>query len=64
MTLNSGQTIAALWNGSAGTSGNVVTVKPVGWNSTIAAGKSASFGFTASAPSGNVSNPSISCSTP
>ncbi|NVI92975.1 endo-1,4-beta-xylanase [Actinomadura sp. BRA 177] len=64
MTMNSGQSIAALWNGTPSTSGNVVTVKPVGWNSTLAAGKSASFGFTASAPSGNVSNPSITCSAP
>ncbi|MFG2021531.1 endo-1,4-beta-xylanase [Actinomadura geliboluensis] len=64
MTMNSGQTISALWNGTPTTSGNVVTVKPVAWNSTLAAGTSASFGFTAGAPSGNVANPSITCSAP
>ncbi|TDB94272.1 endo-1,4-beta-xylanase [Actinomadura sp. 7K534] len=64
LTMNSGQDIQALWNGTPTRNGNVVTVKPAGWNSNLAAGASASFGFTASAPNGDVSDPALACSTP
>jgi endo-1,4-beta-xylanase len=46
LTLPSGQQLASTWNGTATTSGQVVTVRPVGWNSSVAAGASTSFGFT------------------
>lgn len=64
LTMRPGQQVAALWNGRPSTNGDVVTVKPMNWNSTLAAGTSASFGFTVSAPAGNVSDPGLACSTP
>ncbi|GAA2262113.1 endo-1,4-beta-xylanase [Actinomadura luteofluorescens] len=64
LTMGSGQQISGLWNGTPSTSGNVVTVKPVGWNASLAPGASASFGFTVSAPSGNQAAPALTCSSP
>ncbi|TQM70894.1 endo-1,4-beta-xylanase (glycosyl hydrolase family 10) [Actinomadura hallensis] len=64
LTMNSGQEIQALWNGTPTRNGNVVTVKPAGWNANLAPGASASFGFTAGAPNGDVSDPGLACSTP
>jgi endo-1,4-beta-xylanase len=64
VTLGSGQRIGALWNGTPSTNGSVVTVKPVNWNSTLAAGASASFGFTVETQGGNASAPSVTCTSP
>jgi endo-1,4-beta-xylanase len=61
MTMGSGQRIVALWNGTPSTSGNVVTVKPVNWNARLAAGASASFGFTVETAGGNAADPSVTC---
>ncbi|WP_328352848.1 cellulose binding domain-containing protein [Streptomyces sp. NBC_00445] len=44
----SGQTISQLWNADHTQSGSAVTAKNVGWNGTVAAGSSVSFGFTGS----------------
>ncbi|WP_328500910.1 cellulose binding domain-containing protein [Streptomyces sp. NBC_00457] len=43
-----GQTISQLWNADHTQSGSAVTAKNVGWNGTVAAGSSVSFGFTGS----------------
>ncbi|MEU3094682.1 glycoside hydrolase family 11 protein [Streptomyces sp. NPDC006967] len=51
LTFAGNQTIVSLWNGTAGRSGNVVTVTPAGHHRTLGAGQSTSFGFTASGPS-------------
>ncbi|TDC78953.1 endo-1,4-beta-xylanase [Actinomadura sp. 7K507] len=64
LTMNSGQDVAALWNGRPTENGSTVTVKPAGWNSSLAPGASASFGFTVNAPDGNVSDPGLACDTP
>ncbi|MER5526374.1 cellulose binding domain-containing protein [Streptomyces sp. NPDC002677] len=41
-----GQTVGQLWNADWTQSGATVTAKNVGWNGTVAAGSSVSFGFT------------------
>ncbi|MFE9775292.1 cellulose binding domain-containing protein [Streptomyces sp. NPDC005931] len=46
LTLPSGRQVAAVWNGTPSTSGQVVTVRPVGWNSALGAGASTGFGCT------------------
>jgi endoglucanase len=57
-TLNSGQTISQLWNGTLTTSGTQVTVKSLAWNSALKAGESTAFGFSASGAS---ATPQLSC---
>ncbi|WP_210582438.1 cellulose binding domain-containing protein [Streptomyces sp. GESEQ-4] len=47
-TFPNGQTISRLWNADHTQSGSAVTAKNVGWNGTVAAGSSVSFGFTGS----------------
>jgi hypothetical protein len=48
--LPAGTTISSLWNGDYTVAGQTVTVKPAGWNATIAPGASVQVGFvTASA---------------
>ncbi|MDO0937933.1 cellulose binding domain-containing protein [Streptomyces sp. DG2A-72] len=47
-TFPNGQTIAQLWNADHTQSGSAVTAKNLGWNGTVAAGSSVSFGFTGS----------------
>ncbi|MFE9025238.1 cellulose binding domain-containing protein [Streptomyces iakyrus] len=42
-----GQKLTQAWNAEAAQSGSAVTAKNVGWNGTVAAGSSVSFGFTA-----------------
>ncbi|WP_329539730.1 glycoside hydrolase family 11 protein [Streptomyces sp. NBC_01358] len=61
VTLAGRQTVTSLWNGTSSRSGNVLTVTPVGYNRTLGAGQSTSFGFTVSGPSSP--SPSVgSCS--
>ncbi|MFI1422020.1 cellulose binding domain-containing protein [Streptomyces sp. NPDC020731] len=48
-----GQKISQLWNASHTQSGPAVTVRNADWNGTVAAGSSASFGFTASRSAAN-----------
>ncbi|MCL2550952.1 MAG: cellulose binding domain-containing protein [Actinomycetia bacterium] len=43
--LPAGTTISSLWNGDYTVSGQTVTVKPAGWNATIAPGASVQVGF-------------------
>jgi hypothetical protein len=47
-TFPDGQKVAQAWNAEASQSGSAVSAKNVGWNGTVAAGSSVSFGFTAS----------------
>ncbi|KGM12880.1 chitin-binding protein [Cellulomonas bogoriensis 69B4 = DSM 16987] len=57
LNLSSGGSIQNLWNGSQSGTGSSVTVSNVGWNGSLGAGQTASYGFlgTGSAPS------SVSC---
>ncbi|MDX2822344.1 cellulose binding domain-containing protein [Streptomyces ipomoeae] len=43
-----GQTISQMWNADHTQSGSAATAKNVGWNGSVAAGSSVSFGFTGS----------------
>nr|PPQ62694.1 1,4-beta-xylanase [Streptomyces sp. QL37] len=61
VTVPSPQKVSAVWNGTATTSGNVMTVKPA-WNGTLAAGTSTSFGFTVTT-NGNTSAPAVGACT-
>ncbi|MBC9728342.1 cellulose binding domain-containing protein [Streptomyces sp. TRM68367] len=45
-----GQKISQMWNAEHTQSGASVTAKNVGWNGTVAAGSSVTFGFTGSGP--------------
>ncbi|MDI1462505.1 endo-1,4-beta-xylanase [Catellatospora sp. KI3] len=64
-TLPAGHTITGSWNGAVTVSGQNVTVKPVGWNATVAPGASVSFGFQVSRPSGNTATAGgFACTTP
>ncbi|GHD23351.1 cellulose binding domain-containing protein [Streptomyces galbus] len=47
-TFADGQKVSQVWNAEHTQSGAAVTVRNVGWNATVAAGSSVSFGFTAS----------------
>jgi hypothetical protein len=47
-TFADGQKVSQLWNAEHTQSGSAVTVKNTGWNATVAAGSSVSFGFTGS----------------
>ncbi|MQY10535.1 Endo-1,4-beta-xylanase B [Streptomyces sp. RB5] len=61
VTFGSNQTVSAVWNGTPSWSGNVMTVTPAGWNGTLSAGQTASFGFTVNGS--NTAAPSVgSCS--
>jgi cellulase/cellobiase CelA1 len=57
-TLPSGQTVSQIWNATVTVSGGIVRVTGSGWNGTIAAGGTVSFGFigtstgTAAKPTG------------
>ncbi|RPF19571.1 cellulase family glycosylhydrolase [Myceligenerans xiligouense] len=46
-TLPSGTSIGSLWNADHSVSGSTVTASDMGWNGTLSAGQSTSFGFTA-----------------
>ena len=60
-TLDSGQSITQLWNGTLTTSGSAVTVHNAGYNGSIPASGSTTFGFTAN---GSSSTPSLTCTSP
>jgi chitin-binding protein len=57
-----GQTLAQVWNGTATTSGSLVTVKNASWNGTVAAGSYVTFGFLGSGTAPATVN-NLSCST-
>ncbi|WP_447008498.1 cellulose binding domain-containing protein [Saccharothrix isguenensis] len=53
-----GQTVTSLWNGRWTQTATSVSVDDVGWNGTLAAGASGSFGYVAS---GATSTPELTC---
>jgi poly(3-hydroxybutyrate) depolymerase len=59
-TLDSGQAITQVWNGTLSSSGSTVAVRNVSYNGSLAAHASTTFGFLAN---GSPSSPSISCAT-
>ncbi|WP_199440477.1 cellulose binding domain-containing protein [Umezawaea beigongshangensis] len=61
VTVPGGMTVDQAWNASTSQSGDVVTATDVGWNATLAAGGSASFGFTGTV-GGTYAAPTVSCS--
>lgn len=60
-TLANGEAVTQLWNGALTTDGQNVTVKNAGYNGSLAAGGSTSFGFLAN---GTPSAPALSCTSP
>ncbi|MDH6223863.1 MULTISPECIES: endo-1,4-beta-xylanase [Streptomyces] len=61
LTMASGTSITALWNGVHTTSGSTVTVKNQSWNGSLAAGASTTFSFTVNG--GNAAPAVGACST-
>ncbi|MDT0566871.1 cellulose binding domain-containing protein [Streptomyces sp. DSM 3412] len=47
-TFPDGQSVSQLWNATHTQTGSAVTARNIGWNGTVAAGSSVSFGFTGS----------------
>jgi chitin-binding protein len=62
-TFNNGQTITQIWSGVLTTSGSLQTVKPMSYNTTIAAGASTSFGFLANTTGTNTIS-GLTCTSP
>jgi chitin-binding protein len=60
LTLPSGQTVTQVWNGTATTSGQTVTVKNANYNGSLGGGASTTFGYLANL-SGNLTAPTVSC---
>lgn len=56
--LAGGQAIGQIWNGTLSVSGSSVTVRNVGWNGSLPANGTATFGFVASGPP---SAPALTC---
>ncbi|MFI6735211.1 cellulose binding domain-containing protein [Nonomuraea sp. NPDC050451] len=56
-----GQSVSSLWNGTQSVSGSAVTVRNASYNGSIAAGASATFGFTAN---GTAATPTATCTSP
>jgi cellulase/cellobiase CelA1 len=59
-TFANGQTINQAWNATVTSSGASVLAQNVSWNGALAAGASASFGFTASSGATNTA-PTLTC---
>ena len=57
-TLTAGQSLSSVWNGISSTVGSAVTVKNADYNGTLAAGRTTTFGFTAS---GSPGVPTMTC---
>jgi chitin-binding protein len=62
--LPDGETITSSWNGTLSQAGSLATVRSASWNSQLAAGAGASFGFTANETSAPGAPTSISCQSP
>jgi cellulase/cellobiase CelA1 len=64
-TLPAGHTVTGWWNAALTTNGQTVTAHGVGYNSTLAPGAVAEWGFQASRPNGNAALPgSATCTSP
>ncbi|MEO3810600.1 cellulase family glycosylhydrolase [Sphaerisporangium sp. B11E5] len=57
-TLPSGHTVTGSWNAGVTTSGSALTARNAGYNGTVAAGQTASFGFQGGRPDGSTTLPS------
>ncbi|WP_433824669.1 cellulase family glycosylhydrolase [Actinoplanes sp. CA-015351] len=62
-TWPSGQRFSSTWNASVTTSGETVTARSLGYNGSLAAGASTSWGFTGTFTSTNTA-PVVTCTTP
>jgi len=62
--LANGETINSAWNGTLSQAGSLATVRATDWNRTLAAGGSASFGFTANQTGSPTAPTSITCQSP
>jgi predicted alpha/beta hydrolase len=60
-TLDNGETINQVWNGTVSTSGSSVTVRNVSYNSSLQPSASITFGFLAN---GTPSAPTLTCTSP
>ena len=60
-TLGSGQTITQVWNGMLSASGSAVAVSNAGYNGSVPAAGSTTFGFIAN---GTPSTPALTCTSP
>jgi hypothetical protein len=56
--LTTGQSLSSVWNGVSSTTSGTVTVKNADYNGTLAAGRTTTFGFTAT---GSPGTPSLTC---
>ena len=63
-TFANGQTISQIWSGQLTTSGAAVTVRNVGYNGSLGAGGSTTFGFLATWNNSVNAVPSLSCTSP
>jgi len=64
-TLPAGHTVTGSWNATLTTSGQTVTARSMGYNGTLAAGASTSFGFQAGRPGGDTQTVSAyTCAAP
>ena len=62
--LANGETVVSAWNGTLSQSGSLATMKSADWDSQIAAGGTASFGFVANQAAAPTQPESISCTSP
>ncbi|AQZ68439.1 Endo-1,4-beta-xylanase A precursor [[Actinomadura] parvosata subsp. kistnae] len=63
-TLPAGHTLAGSWNASVSVNGQTVTARNAGYNGTVGAGASTSFGFQVTRPGGNTATvSSYTCAT-
>jgi endo-1,4-beta-xylanase len=62
LTLASGQTLASLWNGTNTGAGGAVSVRNAGYNGSLAANASTTFGFTVTGSS-NTAPSDVSCTS-
>jgi chitin-binding protein len=58
MSFPGGQSVSQAWNATVTSSGGTATARNVGWNGSLGAGQSATFGFLGS---GSGAAPTLSC---
>jgi hypothetical protein len=59
--LPAGHAVTDVWNGVLSREGSSVTVTNAGWNGTVAAGASTSFGLITRGTTGPIDQPVLSC---
>lgn len=63
-TFANGQTISQMWNGTYTASGSAITVKPVSWNTSLAAGATTYVGFLGAMSGATNTVTGVSCTSP